>query len=136
MRTFFRTLLGTLQALVQALQAIADRLVDRSTDALIERVQQLEASRALWEGEMQAAAVKIESRFNAARAAEERARPKRPRHRDDDEEADFGADAEAAAHELARSHAAGGGASPMLALPTPLAGDARSQIRARKWGRS
>lgn len=136
MRAFFRGLLGTLQALVQVLQLVADRLVDRSTDALIERVQQLEASRALWEGEMQAAAVKIESRFNAARAAEERARPKRPRQRVDDEEADFGPDAEAAANELARVHAQGSGSGEVLTVRPALAGDPRATIRARKWGRA
>lgn len=134
MRAFFRDLLGTLQALVQVLAVIAERLTASTDESLAARVQELEASRALWEGEMQAAAVKIESRFNAARAAEERTRAKR--RKGEDEEADLGHEAEAAAQQLAAAYAQGGAGSQVLSMHPSVAGDARAQIRARKWGRA
>lgn len=138
MKAFFRQLLATLQALVRALELIAQGVNGGGTDELNRRVQALEVSRAIFEGEVQGALLKVDARANAARATEERIRAKsRTRARGyDDEEADFGPDAEAAASEALRAHAQRSAVAQLPALPESVAPDQRAAIRARKWGRT
>lgn len=128
-----RDLLGALQELVQALRTVAERLQVDQLEQLEPRVQALETSRALFEGEVAGALLKVESRFNAARAAEERVRVKTRKRGDEDEEADLGVDAEAAASELARAYAQRGAGAQLQSVPQAVAPDARASIRARKW---
>lgn len=135
MRGFFRQLLATLQALVRALELIAQGVQGGGSDELNRRVQALEVSRAIFEGEVQGALLKVDARANAARATEERIRAKsRTRARGyDDEEADFGPDAETAAGEALRAHAQRSTVAQLPAVPESVAPDQRAAIRARKW---
>lgn len=131
----FRELLATLQAVLQALLVLIEKLRERPDDDHEQRLQALETSRAIFEGEVAGALLKVEARHNAARAAEERVRVKtRGRARGgDDEEADFGPEAEAAAFNAARAHGAGSGTAQLHAVPPSMVADERAQIRARKW---
>ena len=58
-------LTATVQAFVQ---------LERDTGSTDERLEELERSRALWEAEMEAMVMRVESRYKAAAAAEGRAR--------------------------------------------------------------
>lgn len=65
-------LAAVLNRLLHALSALLDRWEEG--EGVEARVRALELSRATWEAEIEALGTKVESRFKAARAAEERAR--------------------------------------------------------------
>lgn len=87
MISYFRRVLDTLQRGVQALEgcyrmlsAIHERI--HGVGDVQERLDALERSRGVWEGEMEGLLTKVESRFNAVRAAEERVRHAKRRGED------------------------------------------------------
>lgn len=77
---YFRALLEALQEAATALSTGVSLLYDlregSSPDGLLDRLEKLERSRAEWEAEVEAELIRADSRFRAARAAEERARTK------------------------------------------------------------
>lgn len=80
-REVVRALQGTLSRIADALQAISVSIDEREVAGPYEgdqelrtRLDALERSRATWEAEAEGLIIKAESRFKAARAAEERAR--------------------------------------------------------------
>lgn len=79
MIAWFKALLEALQSLNHGLFRVCGMLEEVSQriptdDALQERVEALERSRATWEAEVEGQLMKAESKFKVARASEERAR--------------------------------------------------------------
>lgn len=99
---FFRVATEAIQRLVETHEMIAEASVQVAgreqadghlDDALADldrRLDSIERNRAIWEGEMEAAMVKVDSKFRAARAAEERERHLRKSNEETDESDDEG----------------------------------------------
>lgn len=132
-------LLTGLADLTAALQVVADTL-SRQHDALPDRVDALERSRAQWEGEMRGELTRITSVFNAARAAEERARRvarQTEREEDDDAEAFAGTTSMAERDAALAAYASGGTGYQVPSVYPGVVGhrgDATA-ARTRKWSR-
>lgn len=75
---YFRSVLETLQELStgvwQAVGLLQELLEGSNPGALVERLEALERNQAKWEAQVESELIHAESRFKAARAAEERAR--------------------------------------------------------------
>ncbi len=140
MLTYFRNLLAALRGGVIALQGIADWCAKNSNDATSTRLDGLERSRAIWEGEMEGQLVKLTAKFNAARSSEERTKKLVAELPEvDDDESPSGPEIPPELAEAYRTHVASLQGQPVRALPEVLAnGDGdRGELpaKAKKWGR-
>lgn len=137
---WFRSLLEAVQTLVPAITTIAaalSQLCERisSERDLSERVTALELSRAMFEAEAEAERVKIEARFKAVRATEERIRHanRNADAEEEDDEADSGVAIPPGWNIADGSYAPAEQASTVRAVLPRVA--PRTAASAKKWGR-
>jgi len=141
MLRYLKDLLGGLKLLNEELAALVKALRDQQGDSLKERVDVLERSRAVWEGEMEGMVLKAKSQKNEARSAEERTKvlAKKAEKLTDDESIG-GAAFEPTEQDIAAAHARFGDQGGVPALPEVLENgaaprDSFENARARKWAR-
>ncbi len=103
--------------------------------SLDSRLEALEGSRSMWEAEMDARELSVESRFKASRSSEERARTmvNHARTLAGDENGEAGGQLEAIS-ELLRPDVEPGGAAPVPDVPEVVAFDPKAVARRHKWG--
>lgn len=135
-----RELSATLQRLVEGVEAVAAHLSALlavwSTQGTLEaRLEALEGSRQHWEAVQEANELRVESRFKAARSAEERARTMANHARTlaGDENGEEDGQLERAI-ELLRPHVEPGGEEAVPDVPEILALDPKAHARRAKWG--
>lgn len=138
----FRKLKGisdALQSLVAALWSIAEGLQGvlaawEAEGGLRERVDQLEMSRARWEAEIEGEMVKVESRFKAARASEERTRHLMRSNEDHEGDEEGEGALEAYFEAVAANHAQGGAPKGVQPVHQAVAPRGKDLARRFKFG--
>jgi len=140
MLKYLRDLLSALRQLVSAMNFVAQALNRNNDGRVAARVEELERSRSLWEGEMEGQLVKLTAKFNAARSVEERTKKMvsdLPEEGDADAISELPYPAEFV--ERYRAHAGTGEVEEVPALREVLDnGSGHSgeiAAKARKWGR-